>query len=110
MSTMNAHEFLYLEEGTPVLREPLTDFAAWQQRTAEEKDELNLTMHNAVVGEDWNEEDTWGDVSFSPQEIQQFSAHILVEGDNCLPEWYQKSPSQAKSALDNTTQNPVEQA
>jgi len=49
-------------------------------------------LHDADVGEDWWEEDTWSDVSFTREEIQSFSGHILVPGDDGLPEWYTNSP------------------
>lgn len=88
MQILSPPAILYLEDATPVLEEVITAYATWTGRSLEEKEALTRWVHDYAVGEDWTEEDSWADVSFTPEEIQAFSSHIWVPGDDGLPEWY----------------------
>src|SRR5689334_15246717 len=88
MNDLREHHIVYLDDATPLLQEVISDLPAWQGRSQEEREKLIHLVHDYAVGEDWAEGDTWADVSFTKDEIHSFSQHILVEGDNGLPEWY----------------------
>ena len=88
MQTLSQHAIVYLEDATPLLEETLTDYPTWSARSPQQKAELTRLVHDYAVGEGWEEEDSWADVSFTAEEIKAFSMHVLVAGDNGLPEWY----------------------
>ncbi len=108
MQTLSQHAMVYLEDGTPMLEEVLMGGATWSGRTSEEKEALTRLLHDYDVGEDWDQEDSWADVSFTAEEIRSFSAHVLVPGDNGLPEWYAPvslSDSSTLKSIDHDTQS-----
>ena len=88
MENLNNHNVLFLPDSTPVLAEVIYDYDKWQARSPEERDRLTTLLHDYHVGEDWQKEDSMEDISFTDEEIRAFSSHILVDGDNGLPEWY----------------------
>lgn len=87
MEHLQQHGVVYLDNATLLLEEFASNYAAWQSRPLQHREELVRALHDADVGEDWDGEDPWSDVSFSPEEIIAFSAHILVDGDDGQPEW-----------------------
>jgi hypothetical protein len=94
-------DMLYLPDGSAILAEVANNDDSWSQRSPQERETLTRLVHDYEVGEDWQEGDSWADVSFTKEEIIDFSRHILVEGDNGLPEWY-STPSAPFSTPDSS--------
>ena len=99
MDSLQQHDTLYLPDGSPILAEVASNAGAWRQRSPQERGALTRLLHDYAVGEDWAEGDTWSDVSFSHEEIRLFSQHILVAGDNGLPEWLSPNSFKLPDAL-----------
>jgi hypothetical protein len=92
INSLQQYEVQFLPDDSFILAEVSSQFETWQQRSPQQRATLTQMLHDAEVGEDWWEEDTWSDVSFTREEIQSFSGHILVAGDDGLPEWYTNPP------------------
>ena len=97
MEDLRDHNVVFLPDSTPILFEVVYDYDKWQSRSPQERDHLTRLLHDYQVGEDWEKEDSMQDISFSDKEIKSFSSHILVDGDDGLPQWYKPASRVAKT-------------